>query len=838
MRIAVLLGFRTLLREWRSGDLAVLFLALFVAVAALTGVGFLTDRIQRAMQLQASEVLAADLRLQSPDLVRDLYSIEARRRGMRTARVTSTLSVVLKGELTQLSNVHAVSAGYPLRGSVRVATRPFGEPLVATDIPAPGEVWPDSRLLAAVDARVGDEVSIGSIKLRVTRVLISRPDQGSGFVDLAPSLLMNDADLAATALIQPGSRVRYVELYAGERRQIAPFLTWFNAHGKRSETVINIADASPEVGNASARATRFLSLASLAGVLLCAVAIAMTARRYVKRHLDLAALLKTLGAPQSTVLIISLTQLACIAVLATAAGSAAGYLAQTGLLAILRDMVATELPPASLQPMFVGLAAALLLLLGFALPSMLQLSRVPAMRVLRRDVGPPQLGTMLAYGPAVLAVGLLIVWVTGDWKLSLWFVLGLSIAMAMFALAGWLLVSIVGRLRGRTGVAWRYGAANLARRRGESIVQIVALGLGLSALLLLAIIRGDLINDWRARLPANAPNYFFVNIAPADREAFQAMLSGDGGQVARILPMIRGRMIAINDGPVTGRRAREGQTSGRGQGRGDGRGTRQQNLTWSSEIGPDNTVTAGKWFTAADYGKPLVSVATEFQESMNLKLGDRLKFDIAGETFDVTISSFRKVQWDSMQPNFFLMFPPGLLEGAAGTYMASAQYRPTDPGSVAQLVRRFPGVSIFDMDELLGQVRSIVEKAVLAVQSVFLFTVLAGVVVLLAAVQSTRDERRYESAMLRTLGASRRTVLIGVMVEFALIGVMAGVVAAAAASTGGYFLATRLLEVPYHPDPLLWLSGAAIGAALVCMAGYLATRTALTQPPMSILRYG
>jgi putative ABC transport system permease protein len=512
------------------------------------------------------------------------------------------------------------------------------------------------------------------------------------------------------------------------------------------------------------------------------------------------------------------------------------------LLAILRDMVGTELPPPSLQPMFMGLAAALLLLLGFALPSMLQLARVPAMRVLRRDVGPPQLGTMLAYGPAVSAVSLLIVWVTGDWELSLWFVLGLSLAIGMFALAGWLLVSIVGRLRGRTGVAWRYGAANLARRRGESIVQIVALGLGLSALLLLAIIRGDLINDWRARLPANAPNYFFVNISPADIDAFQAMLAGNGGKVSRMLPMIRGRMIAINDGPVTGRRAGEGQPQGQGQGRRQGRGeglaTREQNLTWSSEIGPDNTITAGKWFTAADHGKPLVSVATEFQESMHLKLGDRLRFDIAGEAIEVSISSFRKVQWDSMQPNFFLMFPPGLLEGAAGTYMASAQFRPTDPGVIAQLVRRFPGVSIFDVDDLLTQVRSIVEKAVLAVQSVFLFTVLAGVVVLLAAVQATRDERRYESAMLRTLGASRRTVLVGVMVEFALIGVMSGVVAAATASTGGYFLATRLLEVPYHPDPLLWLTGAAIGAALVCVAGYLATRTALTQPPMSILRYG
>ncbi|MEO6081315.1 MAG: FtsX-like permease family protein [Steroidobacteraceae bacterium] len=828
MRSALLQGFRTLLREWRSGDLAVLFLALFVAVAALTGVGFLADRIEQAMQLQASEVLGADLRLESPGVIEDRYAQEAQRRGMQAARIATTLSVVLHGERTQLSNVHAVSAGYPLRGGVRTAAVPFGDAVIASTIPAPGEVWLDSRLLGALDARVGDVVTIGSIELRVTRVLISRPDQGSGFTDLAPSLLMNDADLAATKLIQPGSRARYGALFAGDRNQTLPFAIWLRANAKLAERMRDIAEASPEIGNASKRATRFLSLASLAGVLLCAVAIAMTARRYVKRHLDLAALLKTLGAPQSTVLTVSLVQLICIALLATAAGSLVGYLAQGGLLIILRDMIATELPAPGWRPVLMGLVAALLLLLGFALPSMLQLARVPAIRVLRRDIGPPPLGIMLAYGPAVLAIGLLIVWVTGDAVRSLWFLFALSLAVLVFALAGALLVSIVGRLRGRAGVSWRYGAANLARRRAESIVQIVALGLGLSILLLLTIIRGDLIDDWRARLPANAPNYFFVNIPPAERAAFEDMLNAQGGRVARMLPMVRGRMLAINDVPVGGQ-AREG--------RGEGFATREQNLTWSEKIGPDNLITEGAWFTAKDHGKPLVSVATDFQQGMKLKLGDRLSFDIAGERIDATISSFRKVQWDSMQPNFFLMFPPGLLEGSAGTYMASAQFRPTDPAAIAQLVRRFPGISIFDMDGLLTQVRSIIDKAVLAVQSVFLFTLLAGVVVLLAAVQATRDERRYESAMLRTLGAARRTVLIGVLVEFALIGVLAGVVAAAAASIGAWQIATRLLEVPWHPNPLLWLAGAATGAALVCIAGYLATRSALSQPPMTILRH-
>ncbi len=399
MRAVLALALRTLAREGRSGDLAVLFLALFVAVAALTGVGFLVDRVDRAMRLQASEVLGADLRLQAQDAIDARYADEARHRGLDTTHITYMLSVILKGDLTQLANVNAVAANYPLRGQVQLATQAFGTQTPADGIPAQGEVWPDSRLLAALDVKVGESISVGSAELRVTRVLISRPDQGSGFVDLAPALLMNEADLPATQLIQPGSRVGYAALFAGERNAIEQFSKWLTQQKKPGERLRDIAEASPEVGNAAQRAGRFLSLASLVGVLLCAVAIAMTARRYVKRHLDLAALLKTLGATRGTVLAISLVQLICIALIAAAAGALAGYLAQQGLLTLLKGMIAAELPAPSLRPLWMGFSAALLLLVGCALPPILQLARVPAIRVLRRDIGPPPLTTLLAYGP-------------------------------------------------------------------------------------------------------------------------------------------------------------------------------------------------------------------------------------------------------------------------------------------------------------------------------------------------------------------------------------------------------------------------------------------------------
>ena len=827
---AFTLGLRTLAREWRSDELGVLLLALVVAVSALTGVGLLVDRVDRAMRLQASEVLGADLRLQSSNDIPTGYAEEAARRGLATSRTAALLSVVLHGEATQLANLYAVAPGYPLRGTVRVSTAAFGAPAVTRDIPAPGEIWPDSRLVAALGAQVGDTLQVGAATFRIGRVLVSRPDQGTGFVELAPTLLMNDADLAKTQLIQPGSRVGHAALFAGSPAQAADFAQWIGKNKKPGERLRDLREASPEVGNASTRATKFLLLASLAAVLLCAVAVAMTARRYVQRHLDIVALLKTLGATERFALLMSLSQLVVIACVATVIGSVLGYGAQAWLLSALQGLLAAELPAPSLAPLGMGFVTALLLLTGFALPPMLQLSQVPAIRILRRDIGAPRLASVLAFGPAVAAIILLLLWVTGDGRLAAWFALSLALIVALLGGAGLLLVRGMGAFRGGVGVAWRYGLANLARRRTESVVQIIAFGLGLTALLLLAVIRGDLISSWRSSLPQDAPNYFFVNIPPDDREAFTSFIEGHGGRISRLLPMIRARLTTINDEPVAKRRM-DGP-------RGEGFAQREQNLSWSAELGGGNTITAGHWFTADEAGKPLVSVATDFQESLGLKLGDRLGFDVAGEHYDVTVSSFRKVKWDSLQPNFFLMFPPGLLDATAGTWMTSARYAPSESSSIAALVRRFPSVSVFDMEDLLAQVRSIIDKAVLAVQSVFVFTLLAGLTVLLAAVQASREERRYESAMLRTLGARGSVVLQGVLVEFAAIGLLSGLLAAAIASVAGFFLATRMLEVPYTPNPLLWFEGLATGLALVCAAGYLATRSAIRRAPMSVLRQG
>jgi putative ABC transport system permease protein len=817
-------------RDWRSGELAVLLAALLVAVTALTGVGFFTDRIAQAVQQRVAEVIAADLRLTSTKSPDAAYETLATQNGIETARTVSFPSVVFFGEESSISAVRAASPGYPLRGRVKISDAPFTPARETDALPGRGEAWLDSRLLARLGAGIGDRVNVGASSFTVTQVLDYRPDQGSAFVDLAPSLLIPLADLEATELLGPGSRATYSVLFAGTPAAVRAFKPLLAQRKQEGERLVDISEESPQIQSSSNRAGRFLNLSAMITVLLAAVAVAMAARRYTQRHLDNVAVMKCLGASQRLVLQVTSIELALIALIAAVVGSALGYLAQAALAWLLGDLVRADLPPPTLAPAILGTATSLAILVGFALPPMLQLKRVPPARVLRRNLEPPPLRYSVSYGLAVAALLGVLFWLVRDAKLVAYVAAGIAVTLAVLYGAGFLLVMLAGRLRGAVGVAWRYGLANLARRGRESVVQVVAFGLGLMVLLLLAVVRNDLLEDWRASLPENTPNFFMINIPTDELEQFGQFVEGRGLPKPQLFPMIRARMTAINGRPIAELRS----PSDRGRGFAE----REQNLSWAKDLQVDNKIVAGRWWREEDFGKPLVSVSTDYEEELGLKLGDKLRFDVAGETLEAEITSFREVQWDSFRPNFFLVFAPGTLDGLAGTWLTSMKLDSEQRKLLVDLVRRFPSVSVFDIDAILAQVRDVIDRASLAVQYVFLFTLAAGITVLLAAIQATRDERRYESAMLRTLGARRRVVLAGVASEFTALGMLAGVLAAIGATVAGWLLATEVFELEYTIDPWVWVIGLVAGAVIVGGAGTFAARKVINHPPISTLREG
>jgi putative ABC transport system permease protein len=819
---------RGLVRDLRSGELAVLLLALLVAVASLTAVGFFTSRVGRAVNQQAGEVLAADLRLESAREIATTYDADAERRGLAVARIISMPSVVFHGDDSSLVALRAVGPGYPLRGRLKIANEPFGPARVTDRIPGRGEAWADSRLLARLGVPVGASLSVGSHQFTVTQVLDYRPDQGAGFGDLSATLMINLADIPATGLIQPGSRVSRAVLFAGDADDVSAFRDWLKSHKKSGERLQAIEDASPQIRASSERAGRFLSLASLVSVLLSAVAVAMAARRYAMRHLDSVALMKCMGASQGFVLRQTVLQLVVIALLVTLAGTCVGYLAQSGLAWLLRDLIRNELPRPAPSTAWLGLVTSVTILVGFALPPMLQMKRVPPARVLRRNLEPPPLRYAAVYLFAIGAVLALLYWLVRDTKLVTVVSLGIGGTFMALAVAGWLLVKALAPLRRGVGVAWRYGLANISRRGRDSIVQIVAFGLGIMVLLLLALVRNDLLEDWRASLPEGAPNYFMINIRPDEGQAIKAFFHEHGLPPTELVPMVRARLTAINDVPVS-------QIKFAGD-RAQGFVEREANLTWARTLRDDNRVIAGQWWRDGDGGGPRVSVEQEYAERLGLKLGDTVTYDVAGESITAHITSLREVRWDSFQPNFFMVFSPDVLEDVTGTLITSVHVEPDQRPALVDLVRTFPEVTIIDLDALLSQVRDVMDKAALAVQYVFLFTLAAGLMVLLAAVQATRDERRYESAMLRTLGASRRVVFQGVAAEFTALGLLSGLLAAAGATVVGFYLAREVFNLKYTMDPWVWIAGIAGGALLVGVAGVLAARSVVTQPPVATLR--
>ncbi|MEJ2127952.1 MAG: FtsX-like permease family protein [Woeseiaceae bacterium] len=825
---AISFALRSFSREIRSGEVLVLLFAVALAVAALTAVGFLTDRIGKAVARQANEVLAADLRLRSQEPIPNIWRERAEEFNLRTAETNTFPSVVFAGEMSALSTIKAVSDTYPLRGTVRVADELFGEQREVENIPARGTAWADGALLARVDADIGDYLTVGSLELEVTAVLTYRPDQSMGFASLAPSLLINIRDIPASGLISEGSRVGFALLVAGDEDDVNAFDEAIQPDLPDELRTRSAEESSERAYRASDRAQRFLSLTAIIALLLSAVAVAMSARRFAHRRMDTVALMKSLGATQGFVISVSVVQLVLLGLVGVVIGSVVGYTVEEILTKVLADIIASDLPPVGPMPIVLACGSAMVLLVGFAMPSLIQLRNTPPLRVLRHDAMPPAPSRFLVAGLSLAAVAALLYRSARDAEMLVYLLGGIVIIAALLYIVGRILVSMMGRFRSGVGVAWRYGLANVARRGRDSAVQVVAFGLGLTVLLLLTIVRTDLLEGWRQTLDENAPNHFMINIQPHERDSVSAIYREGGVEPPEYMPLVRARMSTINGESV---KDREYPDPG-----GEWMANREQNLSFAARLSSSNELVEGEWWPENYDGPPLVSIEEEAALETGLTIGDRLTYLIAGRELEATVSSIRQVNWDSFQPNFFMVFSPGALDGMPTTYIASLRLEKEQQSVLVKLVRTHPSISVIDLDSILQQIRGIVQKASLAVQAVFVFTLAAGIIVLFAAVQSTIDERRFESAMLRALGARKRTVFSGVMAEFGALGAAAGILAAAGASVLAWLVATRLFELPYEFNPVLWVAGVAAGIFVVCASGFIAARSAVNAPPVDVLR--
>lgn len=817
----------TLRREWRSGELVVLLAAIVVAVAAMTAVGYFTQRVSRAMDLQGAELLAADLVLRSGRPIPDALLDDAAGRGLERTRKISLASVVLAGDASALADIDAVAPGYPLRGHVRVAEALLGPATPVRDIPTRGEAWLDPNLCARLGIDVGATITVGELELRVTRVLVGQPDRGFGFADLAPPLLMHYDDVPATGLVQPGSRVAYYALFAGAPGDVAAFRESLAANLASGEELRDLESARPELRSAVTRARQFLGLAALCSALVAGTAIALAARRHAARRVDSIALLKCLGASRARIRAVLVFQLAVLMLAGGLAGTAVGYGAQAAIALLLTGAFSAPLPAASPLPGAAsGLAVAGVLLLGFALPPLLALARVPPARVLRRELAGPTVGRLMWQASAVAAFVVLLGWIARDVRIATYALAGAALTCGLLAACGLLLVRGMQRIRDAGGAAWRYGLASIARRRGDSVLQLAAFGLGLMLMLLIALSRAQLIDGWRTRLPPDAPNQFLINIQPDERAAVSELLRERTGTAPELVPLVRARLTHIDGEPVGERAVGE---------RGERFAQRESNLTWADRLPGSNRIVGGEWWDGSPV-QPEVSVEEEFAQSLGIALGDVLRFDIAGERLEATVTSLRSVDWESFEPNFFMVLSPGTIEEYPATYITSLYVRPGEADTIIELVRRFPSVTPIDMNAVFAQVRGIMDRAVLAVECVFLFALAAGITVLVAAVQATSDERRRETALLRVFGARRATIVRALALEFGTLGLLAGLLAMAGAAGVAYWLALRVFELPFAPRPFLWLLGPLAGLVVVGAAGVLATRGVLAQPPLHTLR--
>jgi putative ABC transport system permease protein len=831
------LGWRTLWRDLRSGDLRLLIVAVTLAVAALTAVGFFADRLKGGLQRDARQLLGGDAVVSSDNPTPAVLVAKARELGLQVVSTlgfpTMARATDAQGGAAKLVALKVVEPGYPLRGALRVASAPDAADAVTRAIPAPGKAWVDAALLEALDLKMGDELLLGDARLTIDTIIAVEPDRGAGFMNFAPRVMIHTQDVAATRLIQPASRLTYRMAVAGDDKPVQTFVTWADDQIKQGATtgvrgvrVESLQGGRPEMSQTLDRAEKFLSLVALLAALLSAVAVALSARAFAAGHLDDCAMLRVLGLSQRTIAASYTFEFAMVGAFASALGVLLGYSVHYLFVLLLAGLVDSALPAATLWPVMLGLGMGLTLLFAFGLPPVLQLAQVPPLRVIRRDVGNLKPTSMAVLLVGVLGFAALLLAASSDLKLGLIAVGGFAAAAAVFAALSWLAVKLL-RLAVNENTAPRWlvlATRQMSARPAFTVVQVSALAVGLLALVLLVLLRTDLISSWRKATPPDAPNRFVINVMPEQSQAFQHMLKTAG--VARFdwYPMIRGRLVAVNGRTVTP----DDYTEDRAKRLVD----REFNVSFNATIPPQNEVVDGAW-KAEEAGA--ISVEEGIATTLKLKLGDTLRFDIGGVQTESRVTSLRKVDWGSMRANFFVIYPVSQMDNVPTTYMGAFK-APAVKGFDNALVRQFPNVTNVDMTSTIAQVQRVLDQVIRAVEFLFGFTLAAGLVVLFAAVTATREERAREYAIMRAVGARGSLLRQVQRAELAGVGLLAGFLASVVAAAVGWALARYVFEFEWTVSLWVPLLGALAGAVLALAAGWWGLREVLNRPVVETLR--
>ncbi|MBU1222728.1 MAG: ABC transporter permease [Gammaproteobacteria bacterium] len=834
------LGLWLLRRERASGEWRVLLLALIIGVGSVSTTGFLGDRIKRAMSEQGARFLGADLLVTSPRPI-DAWPGHA----LRTSSALEFASMVSRGDAFQLATLRAVDAAYPLRGEVRIADRPFEAGTQRPAMPPPGTVYADQELLTLLNAQVGDAVLIGEATFRIAGVVVEEPGQLAGVFGFAPRVFLRADDVSQTRVLQPGSRLTYLYQFAGEPDPLAAFADALKTRLDSTQRLMGSREGVETLRGAFANADRYLQLTALISLLLSVAAIAIAAHRHALRHYDQAALLRCMGATTAQLRTLYAVQLLTLGLLGSVAGVAIGALMQQALAGLILPESVARLPSLGAAPVGVAVVSGLLALAGASLPALMRLIRVPPLRVLRRDLPPLPVAAWLSALASGSALLILIAWYAGDARL-----VGIFVG-ALAALVGVLILLARLALMAGHGVQkisygpLRFGLAQLLRHRFDSTLQLGAFTLALFLVALLALVRSDLVDGWRQQLPENAPNYFLVNIAPHQQEAVAAYLSQHRLEASALYPMVRGRLVSKDGVPIADTLPPEKRDSNSLR--------RELNLTWTATLPANNAVLAGTWHgerraaapvKGTPVGAPLlrsdppaeISVESGMAERLQLAVGDSLGFQVGDQTLAARITSIRSVKWDSMQPNFFVIFAPGQLDDLPASSIASVYVPPDDAGVLPGFVKTFPGITVLALDKLIANIEAVFAQIIGAIQLLLGFLLAAGMAVVVATLLASLDARRQEAVLLRTLGAQRAYLAKGLWSEFIALGVLAGLLASVCAEIAMALIAERLFDLPLRLHPWLWLALPAAGALLVGMSGWLTTRHITRVPPMQSIR--